>query len=125
MPLLRKGRTLVSTVSGECYRVTTDMEAEGGFGEIYRGYLLDDHRDPVKDVAIKVSLDQTSWHGEAYFGRLLRGQQRVVLPNDAFPISDGSGLARQVKYILVFDWMYEGTVSDALAKGVRWPEKAV
>ena len=54
MPLLKKGSVIRSDVSGLCYRVTSGRIAEGGFGEIYRGSELDDRRDPVRDVAIKV-----------------------------------------------------------------------
>lgn len=117
MPLLRKGAVLGSEVSGECYQVTSSRLAEGGFGEIYRGALLDDRRDPVDDVAIKVLTNPLSWHGEAYFGRLLEDNDRVVRLLDAFQIVSGSGAARLTKYLLVFEWMDDGTVWDFLAAG--------
>src|SRR2546427_8278094 len=105
MAWLKKGRTLVSNVTRSCYKVTSDKIAQGGFGEVYRGVQLDDHRDRLREVAIKVSLDPFTWHGEAYFGRLLARQPHVVRLHDAFPLMDGSGQAKQVKYVLVFDWM--------------------
>jgi hypothetical protein len=52
MLLLEKGAIVGSDVTGECYQVTSGRIAEGGFGEIYRGVLLDGRRDPVRDVAI-------------------------------------------------------------------------
>ncbi len=100
MPLLKKGAIVGSDVSGECYQVTTGRIAEGGFGEIYRGVLLDGRRDPVHDVAIKVLTNPLSWHGEAYFGRLLENHERVVRLLDAFQMASGSGAARLTKYLL-------------------------
>lgn len=117
MPLLKKGSVLGSDVSGACYRVTSGRVAEGGFGEIYRGSLLDGRRDPVRDVAIKVLTHPLSWHGEAYFGRLLEDHSRVVGLLDAFQMASGSGAARLTRYLLIFEWMEEGTVWDFLQAG--------
>jgi serine/threonine protein kinase len=126
VPLLKKGAIVGSDVSGECYKVTSGRIAEGGFGEIYRGALLDGRRDPVRDVAIKVLTNPLSWHGEAYFGRLLEEQDRVVGLLDAFQIASGSGAARLTKYLLIFEWMDEGTVWDFLEAGKGpVPEAAV
>jgi serine/threonine protein kinase len=126
MPLLTKGRLLVSDVTQQCYRVATARFARGGFGEVYRAVELDEHRDPCGEVALKVSLDARSWHGEAYFGRLLRGVPNVVQLFDAFPLFDGRGPSRQVKYVLVFEWMEDGTVDDLLGASVSaWTEDAV
>ena len=118
MPLLKKGSVLGSDVSGNCYLVTTGRVAEGGFGEIYRGSLLDGHRDPVHDVAIKVMTNPRSWHGEAYFGRLLEGRARVVALLDAFQMASGAGATRLTKYVLVFEWMENGTVGEFLESGM-------
>jgi serine/threonine protein kinase len=117
VPLLKKGAVLGSDVSGECYQVTSGRIAEGGFGEVYRGALLDGRRDPVHDVAIKVLTNPLSWHGEAYFGRLLEDHDRVVRLLDAFQIASGGGAARLTKYLLVFEWMEDGTVWDFLGAG--------
>jgi serine/threonine protein kinase len=57
---------------------------------------------------------------------LLAGQQHVVQVLDAFPLVDGKGSARQVKYVLVFEWMAEGTVDDLLSEPNRaWSEDEV
>lgn len=117
MPLLKKGSTIGSDATGLCYRVTSGRIAEGGFGEIYRGTEVDDRRDPVRDVAIKVLTDPLSWHGEAYFGRLLENNDRVVELLDAFQLVSGSGAARMTRYVLVFEWMHDGTVWDFLEAG--------
>lgn len=126
MPWLTRGRLLTSDVTQHNYKVTSHRMAQGGFGEVYRGVELDEHRDPCRDVAIKVSLRPIAWHGEAYFGRLLAGQPNVVQFHDAFPLIDGRGAGRLVKYVLVLDWMDEGTVNDALSDpDAAWSEDVV
>ena len=71
-------------------------------------------------------MDPLTWHGEAYFGRLLSGHPHVVTLQDAFPLVDGIGQARLVKYILVFSWMDEGTVDDLLTdRPQHWSEETV
>jgi serine/threonine protein kinase len=126
MAWLKKGRVVVSDVTDTCYKVVTNCVAQGGFGEVYRAAELDDHRDALRDVALKVGVDQHVWHGEAYFGHLLEDQPHVVRLRDAFPLIDGGGRARQTKYVLVFDWMEDGTVQDLLDGAARpWTEAAV
>lgn len=117
MALLKKGVVVGSDATGNCYRVTSGRVGTGGFGEVYRGELLDERRDPVLDVAVKVLTDARSWHGEAYFGTLLAGQERVVHLLDAFQNASGSGAARIVRYFLVFEWIGDGTVQDFLDRG--------
>ena len=125
MSLLKKSRVLVSDVTEDRYRVTSNMVAEGGFGEVFEGVALDGLHAGEK-VAVKATDDAVPWHGEAYFGRLLDQHPDVVQLYDAFPVVDGRGAARMVKYLLVFDWMEEGTVADALARqGRPWPEDQV
>lgn len=126
MPLLKKGAILGSDTTGACFRVTSGCVGVGGFGEVYRGQLLDEHRDPVSDVAVKVMRDPRSWHGEAYFGGLLEDQERVVRLLDAFQHATGAGAARLVRYFLVFEWIDGGTVEDFLARNQSpVPEDAV
>lgn len=126
MPWLTKGRTLVSDVTRQKYKVVSAKVGEGGFGEVYRGEHLDNHLDRCCDVAIKVSDNAISWHGEAYFGRLLGDEPKVVGLKDAFPLIDGSGPARMAKYVLVLEWIEDGTVSDALEASAKpWTENAI
>ena len=112
VPTLKKGRVLRSDMSGDRYRVTSDCVGAGGFGRVYRGQRLDDSGDPVEEVAIKVVAGAGSWHGEAYFGRLLAAQPRVVRFIDSFQLASGSGSARLVGYFLIFEWMDGGTIND-------------
>jgi serine/threonine protein kinase len=126
MPWLKKGRMIDSPVTHARYKVVSDRVAQGGFGEIYRAKELDHHDDESREVAIKVGVDAMFWHGEAYFGRLLSDQGSVVSPIEAFPIFERNGRARQVKYVLIFPWMKDGTVHDFLTRTqASWPERTV
>jgi serine/threonine protein kinase len=116
MSLLKKGAVLGSDTTGGVYRVVSDRIAQGGFGEVYRGQLLDERRNAIRDVAIKVLLDVDSWHGETYFGHLLADQSRVVELLDSFQKAAGSGAARLVRYFLVFEWIDGGTVAEFFAR---------
>lgn len=125
MALLKKGAILGSDTTGHTYRVSSGRVGAGGFGEVYRGQILDRRRDPVAEVAIKVQASPHSWHGEAYFGFLLADQDRVVRLLDAFQLPSGSGAARIVRYFLVFEWIEGGTVEDFLLGNQSVPEHAL
>ena len=78
MTWLKKGQRLRSDESGRYYRVASHRLHEGGFGEVYQGQRLDDHEDDEWPVAIKVSDQSLSWHGEVFFGRLLSDPAHYV-----------------------------------------------
>jgi serine/threonine protein kinase len=112
LALVKKGAVIGSDATGRSYRIASDCVAEGGFGEVYRGELLNSRRNPVADVAIKVMTEPEAWHGEAYFGQLLADHDRVVRFLDAFQRATGSGAARVMRYFLVFEWIEDGTLND-------------
>ena len=114
MSLLRKGRLLESNVTGSHYVVMTTCLDRGGFGEIYQGAEFDSRGRERRQVAIKASVDPLTWHGESYFGRLLGDLRDVVEQVDSFPIVDHGSRSRGVKYIIVLEWMDDGTVHDAV-----------
>ena len=124
MTRLRVGETLHSD-AGTPYRVTA-LLGVGGFGETYVGHRLAAHGRPDRAVAIKVCRDLDDWHGEAYFGRLLNGDPRVVELLDAFVTATGREQRQVRRHVLVFEHMREGTVWDAIEQsGLRWPEAKV
>lgn len=125
MPWLKKGQRLHSGESGEYYRVASNRVHQGGFGEIYQGWALDDHEDDSRLVAIKVTDNARSWHGEVFFGRLLQGRPYVLPLLDAFVVPGRSAGPAPLKYVLVMPWAAEGTVADLLEGGVAWPEARV
>jgi len=124
VPRLRVGETLHSD-TGTPYLVTGPL-GEGGFGEAYTGQRLSPKGRPLQPVAIKVCQSLEDWHGEAYFGRLLQGDPRVVELLDAFVTATGRGQRQRRRHVLVFEYMAEGTVWDAVeTAGLRWPEGKV
>lgn len=124
MSRLRVGETLHSD-TGTPY-VVSELIGEGGYGETYIGHQLsvDGHRE--RPVAIKVCQSLEDWHGEAYFGRLLQGDPRVVELLDAFVTATGRGQRQRRRHVLVLEYMEQGTVWDAIEKGgLRWSEAKV
>ncbi|MEO5709730.1 MAG: protein kinase [Nocardioidaceae bacterium] len=124
MGRLRVGETLHSD-TGTPYLVTGTL-AEGGFGEAYVGARLSPTGRRTRSVAIKVCRSSEDWHGEAYFGRLLQGDPRVVELLDAFVTATGRGQRQRRRHVLVFEYMDQGTVWDAIeTDGLRWSEGKV
>ncbi len=124
MPRLRVGETLHND-SGTPY-VVERLLAQGGFGEAYAGHQLSAAGRPTRSVAIKVCKSLDDWHGEAYFGRLLQGDPRVVELLDAFVTATGRGPRQRRRHVLVLEYMPEGTVWDAIeGPGLRWSEGRV
>jgi serine/threonine-protein kinase len=80
---LRRGQRIRNAETGRAYLVG-DRVGDGGFGVVYRAEQAAGH--PLDKVALclKVCGDVLSWHGEAYFGRLLQGESRVVKVLESF-----------------------------------------
>ena len=124
MARMRVGETLHSD-TGTPYLVSGPL-GEGGFGEAYVGHRLSSRGRRVQPVAIKVCQSLEDWHGEAYFGRLLKGDPRVVELLDAFVTATGRGQRQRRRHVLVFEYMEQGTVWDAIeSAGLRWSEGKV
>jgi serine/threonine protein kinase len=124
MSRLRAGETLHSD-TGTPY-VVTELIGEGGYGETYAGHQLAADGSHERPVAIKVCQSLEDWHGEAYFGRLLQGDPRVVELLDAFVTATGRGQRQRRRHVLVLEYMEQGTVWDAIEKdGLRWSEAKV
>jgi serine/threonine protein kinase len=124
MARLRVGETLHND-TGTPYLVSGPL-GEGGYGEAYVGHRLSPQGRRARPVAIKVCRSADDWHGEAYFGRLLTGDPRVVGLLDAFVTATGRGERQRRRHVLVFEYMAEGTVWDAIENdGLRWSEGKV
>ena len=118
---LRAG-TLLHNDTGTPY-VVDRLLSEGGFGQTYVGHRLGPSGRRTREVCIKVCRSLDDWHGEAYFGRLLAGDPHVVELLDVFVDATGRGSQQRRRHVLVFEYMAEGTVWDAVeADGLRWSE---
>ncbi len=122
-PTLRLNTVLV-TDDGPRYLVERKLGA-GGFGTTYVGHRItkSGRLMDLAKVCIKVCTSRRDWHGEAFFGELLADDPRVVRLRDAVVRTTGSGMSQRRKYILIFDFMEGGTVSDVVQRGeLRWTE---
>ena len=68
-------------------------------------------------VCVKICASADDWHCEAHFGNLLSGYSEVVELLDSFAFGTGAG--RRTRYVLVTEYMPEGTVAD-LADDRDW-----
>jgi serine/threonine protein kinase len=118
---LRSG-TVLRADDGTGYRVDGVL-GEGGFATTYVGHRLSARGNPREQVCIKVCASRRDWHGEAFFGELLAGDDRVVTLRDAFVAATGSGSAQVRRHVLVFELMTEGTVWEMVEADPRpWTE---
>lgn len=125
-PTLRLNTVLVAD-DGPRYVVERKLGA-GGFGTTYVGHRISrsGRRMAVPKVCIKVCTSRKDWHGEAFFGELLAGDPRVVRLRDALVRTTGTGSSQRRRYVLVFEYMEDGTVADAVARrALRWSETRV
>ncbi len=124
MTRLRAG-TILHNDTGTPYLVER-LLSEGGFGHTYVGHRLAAAGTREQTVCIKVCRSLDDWHGEAYFGRLLAGDPRVVELLDVFVDATGRGSRQRRRHVLVFEYMADGTVWDAVEnEGLRWSETKV
>lgn len=124
MPPTLRLNTVLVTDDGPRYLVERKLGA-GGFGTTYVGHRItkSGRLMALAKVCIKVCSSRKDWHGEAFFGELLADDPRVVRLRDAVVRTTGSGTSQRRKYILIFDFMEGGTVSDAARRGdLRWTE---
>ncbi len=125
MAMLRAGRVIQSEISQQRY-VVRRLLGSGGFGEAYAVARLDERDQEQPETCLKITADASSWHGEAYFGGLLRGESHVVQVLDAFPIMSGAGRAARLRFCIEMELIEGGTVLDACEDGrLPWPEQRV
>ena len=121
---LKIGQKLHSD-DGRVYQVTARI-GDGGYGEVYEGYRLsaDDRR--LMRVCVKICRNRHDWHGEAFFGELLRDEPGVVRLHDAFVAATGVAHRQRRRHVLVFDYMEDGTVFERLQNGeMDWSEAKI
>ena len=113
MKKLKQGELVTSPVSGIKYKIGEVLGA-GGFGCAYRAWELGRRNQPVDEVCLKTTQDQTSWHRESYFGELLTKSKRVIQTYDSFPLFVGNSRRGELLFCLVLELAEAGTVADHL-----------
>jgi serine/threonine protein kinase len=118
-------RTRLRADDGKTYEVEAIL-GRGGYGTTYTGHRVSVDGRRLAKVCIKVCRDRNDWHGEAFFGQMLKGNSRVVQLRDAFVAATGQGSKQRRRHVLIFEYMEDGTVWDRLDRGDRaWSEAKV
>lgn len=117
MGLLRRGDVVQNEVERtRRYRVIEPL-GKGGFGEAYRVVELDEHDNEYEATCLKITTHADAWHGEAYFGALLRHESHVVHNLEAFPVILGTGRGARMRFCIDMELIEGGIVLDACARG--------
>lgn len=115
------GPLLRSSLSGIAYAIDEELGA-GAFGKVYVAHRFGPRNGPSRPLCVKILRDQRSWHGEAYFGDLLREDDRVIRLLDAFPYSVQAGGSLTQYFVLVTELAQQGDLLDYVAAKGAWPE---
>ncbi|HZQ77188.1 MAG TPA: protein kinase family protein [Acidimicrobiia bacterium] len=118
---LRAGQVVVGYSGTVHYRIVRRL-GEGGFGVAYEAEELDREGHLPRAVCIKVTDDQDRWQSEAYFGRLLRSNRRVIEFFDSFAFRLSRWPERLLNYALVLEYAPHGSMDIYLRETGRWPE---
>lgn len=113
--------------AGRCLPTAREqLDDPRGFGDAYEVSRLDERDQESSTTCLKISPDADIWHGEAFFGGLLRGDAHAVQMVDAFPAFVGSGRAERLRFCIEMELVPGGTVLDACFDGrLPWPPDRV
>jgi NAD-dependent DNA ligase len=76
-------------------------------------------------VCVKLTLDQQSWHQEAYFGSLLEGHTRVTQLRESFPFQIRIRRRIVPAFASVFEYAENGDLEHFLKDKGKWTEARV
>jgi serine/threonine protein kinase len=117
---LRPGLIVQDAFRGREYRVDKFL-GQGGFGAAYQALRLTGTTSTPKLCVLKVTVDGTTWHREAYFGHLLRHVPALVSVYESFAWAPGGG--KKPVYCLISEHMEEGDLDGYLQRNPQpWPE---
>src|ERR1043166_2395639 len=117
---LPPGVIVRDAIGGREYRILRFL-GKGGFGAAYQAVRVSGPNSFPDKCVLKVTIDARTWHGEAYFGHLLRHVPALVKVYDSFAWAPRGG--RTPLYCLVSEYMEEGDLGRYLARHTQpWPE---
>lgn len=115
--LLHAGILIESEYADGTYELD-EMLGIGGFGIAYKALNLTTN----DNVCLKITAHQDSWHQEAYYGSLLRGNARTIQMLDRFPFKIQMGIRSLPLFVSVFELAAMGPLGHYLARTGPWPE---
>lgn len=128
IPILPDGTHVHDQVHNTVYRLESYL-GRGGFGAAYLAMELGARGRPTPDseTCLKLSLTADEWHGEVYFGNLLKNVGHVVKMKSAFPATVTLGKGSRMAFFIDMEYIEAGTVRDHLDDGWAsgWTEEQV
>ena len=114
---------LTSQVTGTRYKIAEDI-GSGGYGRAYHAWRIDRRGRRLREVCLKLGVDQASWHREAYFGELFAESKRVIQVYDSFPVVLQIEGSSTMLFGLALELARYGTVADYLQSTKKpWPQR--
>lgn len=117
------GTLIASPLAGQHAYELMEAIGEGGFGKVWRARGLDAETQALGPLCIKVLRDQRSWHGEAFYGELLRDESRVIRLHESFPYTVSGGGDVTQYFVLVSELAPQGDLEGYLRRRGRWLEE--
>lgn len=109
---LPNGTIVHDEIRGKVFKIQSYLGG-GGFGKAFRAIEMSGHRErPGTDTCLKFTLHSDEWHGEVYFGGLLRGQSHVVRMNASFPTTVHQRGRPRTAFVIDMELMDGGTVRE-------------
>ena len=107
---LPNGTKVIDEIRGKAFKIQSYLGG-GGFGQVFRAIELSGHRErPGTETCLKFTLHSDAWHGEVYFGGLLKGQSHVVHMNASFPTTINHRGRPQTAFVIDMEIIEGGTV---------------
>lgn len=124
MRKLKKGDEITSPQTKNRYRIKA-LLGEGGFGCAYRASAKIGLRRSAKEVCLKMTDDQASWHRESYFGELMKRNKRVIEMYDSFVLTPKTPRGK-LNYCTVFELAENGDLLSYLERTKKgWTVKRI
>jgi len=127
MPMLRINQLLQHGVERDVRFRVVDGLGRGGFGEAYEVVPVDEDDNESDPVCLKITNDDLTWHGEAYFMRLVHGDSHAIQMYDAFPVQVGEGSAARTRFCITMELLRGRSVADVCETGgdLPWSQERV
>lgn len=127
MSMLRIDRVVQHGVERDMRFRVVDALGRGGFGEAHEVVHVDEDDIEADPMCLKITNDDLTWHGEAYFMRLLQGDSHALQIYDAFPVQVGEGSAARTRFCITMELLRGRSVAGVCetSEELPWSEPRV